>query len=187
MQAMYNNGKLAVIQAAGYPNSSQSHFTAQDIWMSGAGVAQAQPTGWLGRFLDSTYDQYPDQYPNFASPHPLAIQIGSTTSLAMEASQGSMGINVTDPNAFYNLLNNVTTPAPATNAGNELTFLRQQFQNAASYTNAIRQAALNVVVQATYPNTYIANLFKDCCEADQGWIEDEGPTSYRPVRRLTRT
>ncbi len=34
MQAMYNEGKLGIIQSVGYPNPNYSHFRATDIWMT---------------------------------------------------------------------------------------------------------------------------------------------------------
>jgi uncharacterized protein (DUF1501 family) len=52
LKALYDHGKVAVVQGVGYPNPVLSHFRSTDIWQS------AQPdavtaTGWLGRFLDS--------------------------------------------------------------------------------------------------------------------------------------
>ncbi|MCA6441490.1 MAG: hypothetical protein IM581_16290, partial [Chitinophagaceae bacterium] len=32
LQTMYNEGKLAIVQSAGYPQPSFSHFRATDIW-----------------------------------------------------------------------------------------------------------------------------------------------------------
>jgi uncharacterized protein (DUF1501 family) len=45
-------GKLAIIQAVGYPNPNLSHFTSRDIWYSAntsANISTAQRTGWIGR------------------------------------------------------------------------------------------------------------------------------------------
>ncbi len=49
---IFNEGRLALVQRTGYPNSSRSHFEATDIW----GTANPQSTtgsGWLGRYLDT--------------------------------------------------------------------------------------------------------------------------------------
>jgi uncharacterized protein (DUF1501 family) len=49
---IFNEGRLALVQRTGYPNSSRSHFEATDIW----GTANPQMTtgsGWLGRYLDT--------------------------------------------------------------------------------------------------------------------------------------
>jgi uncharacterized protein (DUF1501 family) len=52
LRGMFNDGRLAIVQRAGYPNSSRSHFQGTDIW----GTADPNsPTslGWLGRYLDA--------------------------------------------------------------------------------------------------------------------------------------
>jgi uncharacterized protein (DUF1501 family) len=52
LRDIFNDGRLAVIQRAGYPNSSRSHFQGTDIW----GTADPNsPTsmGWLGRYLET--------------------------------------------------------------------------------------------------------------------------------------
>jgi uncharacterized protein (DUF1501 family) len=49
---VFNQGRLALVQRAGYENSSRSHFEAGDIW----GTANPQSfsgSGWLGRYLDT--------------------------------------------------------------------------------------------------------------------------------------
>jgi len=52
LQTIFNQGKLAIIQRAGYQNSSRSHFQGTDIWGT-ADPASSAGTGWLGRYLDS--------------------------------------------------------------------------------------------------------------------------------------
>jgi uncharacterized protein (DUF1501 family) len=52
LRNIFNEGRLAIVQRTGYPNSSRSHFEATDIW----GTANPQATtgsGWLGRYLDT--------------------------------------------------------------------------------------------------------------------------------------
>jgi uncharacterized protein (DUF1501 family) len=51
LATLYQEGKLAVVNGAGYPNSSLSHFEAEDAWW--AGNPTPQGTGWLGRYLDA--------------------------------------------------------------------------------------------------------------------------------------
>ena len=52
LQTIFNQGRLAIIQRAGYQNSSRSHFQGTDIWGT-ANPANASGTGWLGRYLDT--------------------------------------------------------------------------------------------------------------------------------------
>jgi uncharacterized protein (DUF1501 family) len=52
LQTIFNQGRLAIIQRAGYQNSSRSHFQGTDIWGT-ADPTNSAGTGWLGRYLDA--------------------------------------------------------------------------------------------------------------------------------------
>jgi len=52
LQTIFNQGRLAIVQRAGYQNSSRSHFQGTDIWGT-ADPANPAGLGWLGRYLDS--------------------------------------------------------------------------------------------------------------------------------------
>ena len=49
---IFNEGRLALVQRAGYANSSRSHFEAGDIWGT-ANPQSSTGSGWLGRYLDA--------------------------------------------------------------------------------------------------------------------------------------
>jgi uncharacterized protein (DUF1501 family) len=52
LKAIFDTGRLALIQRTGYENSSRSHFQGTDIW-STANTNNTQGAGWLGRYLDT--------------------------------------------------------------------------------------------------------------------------------------
>ncbi len=52
LRAMFDQGRLAIVQRTGYENSSRSHFQGFDIWGT-ANPTNSQGTGWLGRYLDT--------------------------------------------------------------------------------------------------------------------------------------
>ena len=125
MQKLFNEGQLDIVQAVGYPQPNFSHFRATDIWMSGSDSSQYLNTGWVGRFLDNNYPGFPDNYPNEVDTDPLAIQIGSITSLTCQGPIVNMGMSISDPSAFYNLFDATEQAVPNTNAGYELSFIRR--------------------------------------------------------------
>ena len=84
LRTMYNENKLNIIQAVGYPSPNFSHFRATDIWMSGSSSDTVVSSGWAGRYLNTEYPNFPTGYPNTTMPDPLAIQIGSITSLTVQ-------------------------------------------------------------------------------------------------------
>jgi uncharacterized protein (DUF1501 family) len=49
---IFNEGRLALVQRAGYPDSSRSHFEATDIFGT-ANPNSVSGSGWLGRYLDT--------------------------------------------------------------------------------------------------------------------------------------
>ena len=151
LQALYQDGKLVVVQSVGYPNPNFSHFRATDIWLSGSDATTILNTGWLGRYLDQEFPNYPVGYPNSAAPDPLAIQIGAVVSTGLQGPSVSMGDAITNPNSSYTLPGGEDTP-PATPAGHELTFIRQIAQQTQVYSGAIKAAAAKGANKSTlYP------------------------------------
>ena len=123
LHAMYNKGLLKVVQSVGYPQPSYSHFRATDIWMSASDSNAEVNTGWAGRYLNYEYPNFPNGYPNATMKDPLAIQIGSSTSLTLQGPAVNMGMSISNTSNFYNLINGIQDPAPNTPAGKELTYI----------------------------------------------------------------
>ncbi len=154
LQQLYNNGKVNLIQSVGYPSPNFSHFRATDIWLTGADSGQVLASGWAGRYLDYQFPNYPSGYPNPGMTDPLAIQIGGVVSTAFQGPSANMGMAVTNPDKFYNLINGVLDPAPGTPGGKELTYIRGIARQTDLYGKSIMAAAAKVTSQ--YPG-YPAN------------------------------
>lgn len=59
LKPLWDQGHLAAIHAAGSPDSTRSHFDAQDFMESGTPGLKATPDGWLNRALGSTRSDAP--------------------------------------------------------------------------------------------------------------------------------
>ena len=161
IRTLFNEGKAAVVQAVGYPQPDFSHFRATDIWMSASDSDQYVNSGWAGRYLDDQYPGFPNGYPNPSMTDPLGIQIGSVTSLTFQGPQVSMGMSISDPVNFYNLINGIQDPAPGSPAGFELTYIRTVARQTQQYADVIKTAAQRVTSQAIYPtNNPLADQLK---------------------------
>ena len=172
IQNLFNEGKAAVVQAVGYPQPDFSHFRATDIWMSASDSNQYVNNGWMGRYLDNEYPGFPTGYPNSAVPDPLGIQIGSVTSLTFQGPQVSMGMSISDPVNFYNLINGVQDPAPSSPAGVELSYIRTVARQSQQYADIIKTAALRVTQQSTYPtNNPLADQLKIVARLVKGGLK----------------
>lgn len=140
LRNLYNQGKVNLVQGVTYPNPNYSHFQAQDIWFTGNNTLPSPDTGWLGRDLNLSYPGFPVGYPNATMPDPLAIQIGGALPLSLQGPSINMGYNAPNPAALVNIANGNPGPAPASDYGTELTFLRLMKDQSNAYANRITTA-----------------------------------------------
>jgi uncharacterized protein (DUF1501 family) len=153
LQQLFNDGKLHVVQSVGYPQPNFSHFRATDIWMSASDSRQVLNTGWVGRFLDEMYPGFPIGYPNNNMPDPLAIQIGSVTSLTLQGAAQPLGMSISNPNSFYSFVNNQIDPAPNSYAGKELSYIREMSKQTQKFGEVVKAANAKVTAQSPYPTS----------------------------------
>ncbi|MDZ4667223.1 MAG: DUF1501 domain-containing protein [bacterium] len=141
MRNLYDAGAVSIIQSVGYPNQDFSHFRSTDIWLTASDSNKYEDTGWMGRYLDTQYPNYPTGYPSATFPDPPAIQIGALISPALQGLEMSFGMSITDPTNFYNFVNGTVDSAPNTPMGHELTFIRLVAQQTQQYSGTIKAAA----------------------------------------------
>ncbi len=151
-QRLFDNNKMSIVQSVGYPQPNFSHFRSMDIWMSASDSDKVLTTGWMGRYLDKRFPKFPQDYPNATMKDPLAIQIGPLVSLAFMGPNTNMGMAVTNPESFYNLLDNASGNVPSTPAGDELAYIRLLAQQTNEYADVIKEAASKGTNKSTkYP------------------------------------
>lgn len=155
LAALYHESRLGIIQNVGYPNQNFSHFRSTDIWMSGSDADQNLNSGWLGRYLGETYQNYPDAYPNEEMPDPLAVEIGYGSSLLFQGVQSQMSMVISNPRWFYELLDGVDEVVPDTKAGDKLAFVKMIARQSQVYGEKVKQAAENAKSQKEYPDSYL--------------------------------
>src|SRR5258708_12843568 len=139
LQSLFNEGKLTIIQGVSYPQPNFSHVRATDIWLSGADTGQILPTGWAGRYLNEQYPHFPEDYPNRNMPDPLAIQVGSLVSPALQGPAFTMGMAISNPNSFYDLINDRSAPASDTRAGEQIAYSREMPVKTHKYPPSIKK------------------------------------------------
>ena len=172
LQTMYNENKLKVIQAVGYPQPNFSHFRATDIWMTASNSNQEVYTGWAGRYLNYEYPNFPAGYPNSSTPDPLAIQIGSTATLTAQGPSVNMAMSITSATSFYQLINGTNDPVPQTKAGKELSYIRNVAKQTQQYGTTITDAANRVTAQSPYPtNNSLADQLKIVARLIKGGLQ----------------
>jgi uncharacterized protein (DUF1501 family) len=86
LKPLYDRGHLAVIPAAGSPDTTRSHFDAQDYMESGTPGVKSTPDGWLNRALQAEALR--------AKPSAFrAIALGSQVPRTLEGKLPAIAIN----------------------------------------------------------------------------------------------
>lgn len=151
---------MAIIQNVSYENMNGSHFRSRDVWYMGGDYDEYFSSGWMGRYLEHSYPNYPENYPNSIHPDPLAIEIGTGVSLAFHRSEGiPAGLSIQNPNAFYDLINSVGVDPPLnvpdSHAGKEIEYMLQIEKQSNNYAGRLKDVFNAGSNSATvYPDLY---------------------------------
>lgn len=89
LKELWDAGKLAIVEGAGYPNPNRSHFQSMEIWQK-ASLEGAGRTGWLGRYLDGYLagDTHVFKGINAGSGLPLSLVAAETSIPSVAGPQG---------------------------------------------------------------------------------------------------
>jgi uncharacterized protein (DUF1501 family) len=160
LKAIFDQGRLAVIQRTGYQNSSRSHFQGLDIWGT-ANPSSPEGSGWLGRYLDTL-------------PSPVDPLVGWNTTRETPRSLVARTVGVPA------ITNPATYSFSSPNSGNEAVLERTAAIKISShlpvdrphlaFVNSTAQAAMGTLDQVarvasytpsvTYPNNGLAQAFR---------------------------
>lgn len=172
LKSLYDNAKLNIIQAAGYPNQNRSHFRSTDIWTSGSPANEYWNTGWMGRYFEKDHADFPEGYPSAEYPHPFAITMGSTVSQTCQGTASNFSMTLSDPFNLFPLTQGAAGETPDTPYGRELTFLRTSIVQTNAYADSITAAANGGSNQVTYPaNNRLAEQLKNVALLISGGLQ----------------
>jgi uncharacterized protein (DUF1501 family) len=160
LKQIFNDGRLALIQRAGYPNQSRSHFQGSDIW------ATANPTnpagyGWVGRYLDTLptpmdaltgWNTTRDLPRVLQSEHVSVPAIPSPSGYAF-ASPNSGAEATAERSAAVRITSHVPVDRP------ELAFVYGSAQAAMATLDRVATVA-SYVPAVTYPNSGLGQALK---------------------------
>src|SRR5213595_1590102 len=137
LQPLWHNKSLAAIPAIGSPDSTRSHFDAQDYMESGTPGAKATPDGWLNRYCqhDREHQNTPFRAVAFGPQLPR-ILAGSAPSLAIDDLQ-AFGLRAPQPAARDRL----TRAFEALYAGSATGLLSTSSQEAFQAVQMLQQIA----------------------------------------------
>jgi uncharacterized protein (DUF1501 family) len=91
LKGLYDDGQLAIIQGAGYPNPDRSHFRSMEIWHTASGSDEYLGSGWIGRYFDNNCSAQ-------ARPQ-VGVSLGKERPQAFSGTRG-LGVSFENPNMY---------------------------------------------------------------------------------------
>jgi len=155
LKPLYDSGHLAVIHAAGSPDSTRSHFDAQDYMETATPGVKSTPDGWLNRLLQSTpqADATPFRAVAFASSMPRTM-MGAASCLCTQNLQGfHLGGNAHRPARGVQLVEGAFEEMYAASSDHLLSSTAQETFEAISVLQKIQVGAYQPENGAEYPRS----------------------------------
>ena len=151
IREMYDNDLVTFIQGVGYSNPVLSHFRSQDIWLTGADT-KILSTGWMARFLETRYKNYPQGFPNQKYPDPPAIKIGDTGTFLFQGETIDMSVIINPSTGFQAPEVDLPADDESTFAAIEMKSISEVLQQTQHYSKTLKNA-LNTTFQhsKSYP------------------------------------
>ena len=134
IKQLYDEGRVAVVLGAGYPNPNLSHFLSMDIWHT-ADVNGVGSRGWLGKYADLAL---------IGQPNLTAVSLGS-----LELPRSLSADRFVVPNiinfSLYNFLGDPNYPGDYNNQINTFNFAASRTMPAATFLGAVNSTAFESV------------------------------------------
>lgn len=123
LKTLYDENKVLIVQNVGYAEQDLSHFRSNEIWLTASDPSVYEQSGWLGRFLEA---RYPD-YPRILPEAPFALEMGRSLSRTLAGrTNTTLGVNVND--ASFIPQPPTATSAPYGKAAREVEFVRESLR-----------------------------------------------------------
>ncbi len=146
LRERYDNGGLAIVEGAGYPQPNRSHFKSLEIWHTADAGGRNAGDGWIGKLCAAEFgnDVAPNRVVHVGSNMPYSVQSTAHPAAAFTAPAGYRWIKNADSLAELD--------RNATGRDGALAFLREMTRDARASSAALRSAVLRYRTEADYPD-----------------------------------
>lgn len=175
MRALYEQGKLAVIEGAGYPNPIRSHFKSYEVWHTADLRGRAAGEGWIGKLVNAAWPDNRD--PN------LVVHIGKNVPYSLY-SQTHPAASFATPTG-YKWAGDASERSALEKGGeicehgetmderepaNNLEYLRKVLRDGQASSETIRRAAVRYRTKTEYADDELAQALRDVAALSVGQV-----------------
>ena len=158
-QSLHKENRLKIVQSVAYPEPSYSHFRSMDIWDSASDAQNYENSGWAARYLEAKHPNFPEAYPTALFPHPLSMEIGWNSSLMFTGKRSFTSVVASNPDSFYEIINEFDNIYPSTPIGEKLKYLQLMAKQSNAYGKVLKEQ-FNKGTDYTFPRSNLADQLK---------------------------
>jgi len=147
--------RMKIIQNVGYEVPDFSHFRSMDIWQSASDYDQFLSSGWIGRYIEKEHPGFPTQYPNEQFPHPLAIELGWSSSLTLLGQYSFPSYIVNNPENLVEIINDFDHAYPNTFSGDKLKYIQLIGKQSNQYGHVIKNCYEQSENEIEFPSSHL--------------------------------
>jgi uncharacterized protein (DUF1501 family) len=151
-----DEGRLAIVQGAGYPNPNRSHFKSMDIWHSASPDGRAAMSGWIGRLSERVFadGSNPERVVHVGEHPPWSLHSATHPAVAfVEAARYRWLANERE-------LSELASRPSAPSGSPALDLLRGTMRDAAASSERVRAAMRGYEARADYPRGALADSLR---------------------------
>jgi uncharacterized protein (DUF1501 family) len=148
-ERLFGEGKLAIVEGAGYPDPTRSHFLSMDVWHTASGEGRRKGSGWIGRLADQQFaaDGDPNAVVALGRKVPYSCEGEHHRAVALTSTRG---YRVAGTERAVETLDSAVASQQVSERGRR--FLAQAYLEARASSDAIREALANHRPKAEYPS-----------------------------------
>jgi uncharacterized protein (DUF1501 family) len=171
VKALYDQGKVAVVQGVGYPNPNLSHFRSMDIWHS-ASPDTFERSGWLGRYVSACQCAQDNALPAISVGDQLNTLFWTDTTLVPAVASIGAFAFLTDTkyknDRTYQMQTLQNIYSQAGNWSTYESLIRRGTLEALQGSDELQKVAAAYTTPVQYPNNGLAAQLKLVAQVIQG-------------------
>ena len=172
-KSLFDENRLKIIQNVGYQTPDFSHFRSMDIWQSASDSNQYLTSGWIGRYLEEMHPNFPEQYPTNENPHPLAVELGYSSSLLTTGLNSVTSYTSNNPSDYREIIGDFDNTYPEDTIGKKLKFIQIITRQSNIYGEALRNAFNMGNNNNQYPSSDLGNQLQVASSLIKGGLKSK--------------
>ena len=171
-KTLFDENRMKIIQNVGYDTPDFSHFRSMDIWQSASDSDQYLTSGWIGRYLEDLHPSYPEEYPTNDFPHPLAVELNSS-SLLTTGLKSVTSYTSNQPWNYNQILGDFDNSYPEDPIGKKLKFIQIISRQSNQYGAILKDCFEKGNNYNNYPPSNLGNQLKVASSLIKGGLESK--------------